>query len=87
MPFIYYSVSHVSSTLLRSADPQPSGLKKLRYNTLCDPDEEFSSDMLSEELNIESDINLVTVGETASEESSNEMSENESENETSVVAC
>jgi hypothetical protein len=29
MPFIYYGVSHVSSILLHSAEPQSSGLKKL----------------------------------------------------------
>jgi hypothetical protein len=72
--------------LLLSTEPQPSGLRKLRYNSSCDADEE-SSDMLSEALDIDSDdeMNLEIVGETASEESSNKMSENESE--TSVVAC
>jgi hypothetical protein len=51
LPFIYYGVSRVSSMLLCSAESRPSGLKKLRYNPLCDADEESSSDMLSEELN------------------------------------
>jgi hypothetical protein len=56
---------------------------------LCDADEEPSSDMLSEEFDIDygDEINLEIDGETASEKSSNEMSESESENETSVVAC
>jgi hypothetical protein len=73
--------------LLLSTEPQPSGLRKLRYNSLCDVDEESSSAMLSEALDIDSDdeINLEFVGEPASEESSNKMSKNE--NETSVVAC
>jgi hypothetical protein len=55
---------------------------------LCDADEEFISDMLNEELNIDSEdkMDLATDGETASEELSNEMSESESEGETSVVA-
>jgi hypothetical protein len=50
-------------------------------------DEESVSDMLNEELSIDSDdeINLEIEGETASEESSNKMLESESE--TSVVAC
>jgi hypothetical protein len=76
MPFMYYSMSHVSSMLLRSAKPQPSGLKKLRYNPLCDADEESNSEMLSEELNIDSDdeINLEIEGDTASEELSIKMS-------------
>jgi hypothetical protein len=41
------------------AEPRPSGLKKL-YNPLSDVDEESSSDMLSEELDIDCDdeINL-----------------------------
>jgi hypothetical protein len=51
MPFIYtYGASHVSSMLLCLTKPRPSGLKKLRYNPLCDAEEEYSSDMLSEEL-------------------------------------
>jgi hypothetical protein len=56
MAFIYYGVSRVSSTLLHSAEPWPSGLKKLDIiNPLCDADEESSSDMLSEELNTDYD--------------------------------
>jgi hypothetical protein len=45
-------MSHVSSILLRSAEPRPS--------PLSDVDEESSSGMLSEELNIDYDdeINL-----------------------------
>jgi hypothetical protein len=50
MPFIHYGVPHISSMLLRSVEPQSSGLKKLRYNPLCDVDEESGSYMLSEEL-------------------------------------
>jgi hypothetical protein len=88
MPFIYYGMSRVSSMLLCSAEPQPSGLKKLRHNPLRDADEEYSSEMLSEELLIDSDdvINLEIEGETAREESSFKISESESESETSV-AC
>jgi hypothetical protein len=42
---------------------------------LCGADEESSSDMLSEELDIDYDeFNLEIEGETVSEESSNEMS-------------
>jgi hypothetical protein len=54
---------------------------------LCGANEESSSDMLSEELIIDSNdvINLETEGQTASQESSSKMSESESE--TSVVAC
>jgi hypothetical protein len=44
-PFIYYGVSRVSSTLLRSAETWCPGLEKLSYNPLCDVDEESSSDM------------------------------------------
>jgi hypothetical protein len=49
--------------------------------------EESSSDMLSEELDIDYDdeINLQIEGETASDESRNKVSESESESETSVV--
>jgi hypothetical protein len=56
---------------------------------LCDADEESSSDMLSEEVQIDSDegFHLEIEGETVSEESNNEMSESESESGTSVVAC
>jgi hypothetical protein len=49
MSFIY-GMSRTSSMFLCSAKPWPSGLKKLRYNPLCDVDEEYSSDMLREEL-------------------------------------
>jgi hypothetical protein len=49
MPFIYYSMSRISRMRLRSAEPWPSGLKKLRCNPFCDVDEEPSSDMLSED--------------------------------------
>jgi hypothetical protein len=54
--------------LLRLVEPRLSGLKKLRYNPLCDVDEESSSDMLCEELNTDCDdeINLEIEGETAS---------------------
>jgi hypothetical protein len=48
---------------------------------LCDADEESSSDMLSEELNIDYDdeFNLESEGVTVSEELSNEISESESD--------
>jgi hypothetical protein len=87
MSFIYYDMSRVSSMLLRSTEPPPSGLKKWIYNPLCDVDEECIGDMLNEELDINSDdeTDLEIDGEIASEESSNEMSESESE--TSVVEC
>jgi hypothetical protein len=54
---------------------------------LCHADEESSSDMLSEERDIDFDdeINLEIEGESAGEVSSNKISESESE--TSVVAC
>jgi hypothetical protein len=56
---------------------------------LHDADEESSSDMLSEELVIDSEdeINLETEGKTVREELSNEMTESDGESETSVVAC
>jgi hypothetical protein len=56
---------------------------------LCDADEESSSDMLSEELNIDCDdeFNLEIEVETVSEEASNEMSESEGKSKTSVAAC
>jgi hypothetical protein len=62
---------------------------KTRYNPLCDVDEESSSDMLSEVLDIDynDEINLEIEGETVHEESSKEMSESERESDTSVVAC
>jgi hypothetical protein len=62
-------------------------LKKQIYNPLCDADEESISDMLNEELDIDSgdEIDSEIEGETASEESSNKMSERERER--SVVVC
>jgi hypothetical protein len=56
---------------------------------LCNIDDESSSDVLSEELDIDSgdEINFETEVETANEESSNKMLDSESESETSVVAC
>jgi hypothetical protein len=56
---------------------------------LCDADDESSSDMSSEELDIDYDdeFNLEIEGETVSEESSNEMSKSGSKSETYVVAC
>jgi hypothetical protein len=79
MQFIYYGMSHVSSMVLHLAEPRPSEWKELRYNPLCDADEESSSDMLSEELIIDSDdvINLEIEGQTVREESSFKMSERE----------
>jgi hypothetical protein len=52
-------------------------------------DEESISDMLNEELDIDSgdELDLEIEGETASEEPSNRMLESESDSETSVVAC
>jgi hypothetical protein len=41
--------------LLHSAKPQPSGLKYRTYNPFCDADEGSISDMLREELDINSD--------------------------------
>jgi hypothetical protein len=76
MPFIYYGVSHVSSTALRSSKPGPSGFKNGNVipcvmwmkNLLC-------NDTLNEELDIDSDdeMDLEIEGETVSEESSNEI--------------
>jgi hypothetical protein len=40
---------------LRSSKPGPSGFKKWKHNPLCDADEEYVSDMLNEELDIDSD--------------------------------
>jgi hypothetical protein len=56
---------------------------------MCVEDEESVNDMLSEELDINSDdeMNLENEGENASEESSSEMLGSESESETSAVAC
>jgi hypothetical protein len=50
MQFIHYGVPHISSMFPRSVEPRPPGLKKLRYNPLCDVDEKSGSDMLSEVL-------------------------------------
>jgi hypothetical protein len=41
--------------LLLLTEPKPSGFRKLGYNSLCDANEESSSGMLSEELDIDSD--------------------------------
>jgi hypothetical protein len=67
--------------LLRLTEPQPSRLQKLICNPLCDADEESISDMLNEELDIDShdEVELKIEGEPASEESSNEMLESEGE--------
>jgi hypothetical protein len=48
-----------------------SGFKKWKYNLLCDAGEESISDILSGELDIDSDdeMDLEIEGETASEES------------------
>jgi hypothetical protein len=68
-------MSRFSSMLLRLTVPWPSGLKKRIYNPLCDVYEESISDMLNEELDIDSDdeMDLEIEGETVSEESSNKM--------------
>jgi hypothetical protein len=47
-------VSHISSILLHSAERGPLD-RETRYNPLCDADEESSSDMLSEEVDIDCD--------------------------------
>jgi hypothetical protein len=72
---------------LRTGRLLPSRIKKLKYNPVRVEDEESISDMLSEELNTDSDdgMNLENVGQSTSEESSNALSESESESETSVV--
>jgi hypothetical protein len=44
--------------LLLSTEPRPSGLKKSIYNPFCDADEESISDMLNEELDIETDLEI-----------------------------
>jgi hypothetical protein len=64
-------------------------IEKMDIYPLCNADEGSISDMLNEELDIDSDdeMDLEIEGEAASEESSNEMSESESESETGVVAC
>jgi hypothetical protein len=64
-------------------------IEETRYNPLCDADEECSSHILSEELDIDyvDEFNSEIKGEIVSEESSNKMSESESESETCVVAC
>jgi hypothetical protein len=65
----------------------PSRMKKQKYNPVCVEDEESISDMLSEELHIDSDdeMNLENEGQSSSEESSNASSKSECESETSVV--
>jgi hypothetical protein len=62
-------------------------MKKLKYNPMNVKDEESTSDMLSEELNIDSDdeMNLENEGQSVSEESSNASSESQCESETNVV--
>lgn len=64
-----------------SNKPGPSRFKKQKYNPLCDEDEEAISDMVNEEIDIDSDeqMDLAVEGETASEELSNKKSESESE--------
>jgi hypothetical protein len=61
--------------------------KERKYNPICAKDEESVSDMLSEELDVDSDdeINLENEGQSTSEELSNASSESECESETSVV--
>jgi hypothetical protein len=51
----------------------PFWLQKRKHNPLCDADEEPISDMLNEELDIDSDdeMNMEIEGETASEDLSN----------------
>jgi hypothetical protein len=57
MSFIYeyYGVSLVRRIFFLSSEPRPSGLIKRIYNSLCDVDEESISDMINEELDIDSD--------------------------------
>jgi hypothetical protein len=75
---IYYGMSCVSSMLLHSTEPRPSGLKTRIYNPLCDTDEDSINDRLNEELDIDSDDEM-KLKEKLSEELSKEMSESESE--------
>jgi hypothetical protein len=64
-------------------------MKRQKYNPVCVcvNDEESISDMLNEELDVDSDdeMNLENEGQSVSEESSNTSSESERESETSVV--
>jgi hypothetical protein len=70
---------------LRTGRLLPSHIKKLKYNPVCVKDEPIS-DMLSEELYIDTDdMNFENEGQSASDESSNASSESERESETSVV--
>jgi hypothetical protein len=73
--------------LLRSTEPWPSKLIEQIYYPLCDEDEDSLSHMLNEELDIDSDYEMVLEieEETASKESSTEMSESESK--TNVGVC
>jgi hypothetical protein len=72
---------------LRKGKFLPSRMKKWKYNPVCVEDEESISDMLSKELNLDSDaeLNLENEGQSASEESSSALSESECESEPSVV--
>jgi hypothetical protein len=65
----------------QSSKTGPSGFENRKYNPLCGVDEEAISDMVNEELDIDSDdkTDLEIVGEIVSEKSSNEKSESESE--------
>jgi hypothetical protein len=62
-------------------------MKKWKYNPVCAEDEESISDMLSEELDIDSDaeINLENERQSTSEETSNTLLESECESDISVV--
>jgi hypothetical protein len=52
--------------LLLSTEPQSSGLKKPIYNPFCDADKDSISNMLNEELNIDSvDMDLENESETS----------------------
>jgi hypothetical protein len=64
-----------------------SRMKKRLFNSACVEDEVSISDMLSEELDIDSgdEMNLENEGQSASEESRNTLPECECESETSVV--
>jgi hypothetical protein len=62
-------------------------MKKQKHNPACVENEVSVSDMLSEELDIVScvEMNLENEGQSASEESSNASSESECESKTGVV--
>jgi hypothetical protein len=62
-------------------------MKRWKYNPVCVKDEEFNSDVLREELNIDSDdeMNLENEGQCVSEDLSKASLESECESETSVV--